>query len=192
MDAVGTTWDHIHKTFTGLDSDHLDSLEKPAKREAIAKLEKTVKARLPADFAESLKIHDGQKSGTEIGAFPGFYFDTNGGSYFLLGTRSIIRHWRDLCAVWKAGDLNGRVAKSGRGVQPVMWDHLWIPFAANGGGDYFCLDLHPSRGGIVGQVINWEGDNGKRTVAAKSFVTWLAKRHRTIVTRIRERMFPED
>ena len=41
-----------------MDTDHLQSLEKPVKPEALAKLEATLGVTLPADFKESLaKFH---------------------------------------------------------------------------------------------------------------------------------------
>ncbi len=171
--TIAASWERIHKALGAVETDHLQSLEKPAKAEAIAKLEATLGVTLPAEFKQSLAIHDGQKSGAQIGAFPGFYHDYIGGSYYLMDLKAIVRDWKSLRAVKKAGDFDDSAAEPDRGVAACWWDELWIPFAANGGGDYFCIDLKPARGGSVGQIISFEGNAGPRRITAKSFTVWL-------------------
>jgi cell wall assembly regulator SMI1 len=173
--SIAKSWARIHKALSAVDTNHLQSLEKPVKPEAVVKLEATFGASLPADFKESLFIHDGQKSGVQIGVFPGFYNDDIGGSYYLMDSNAIARDWKSLRAVQKAGDFDDLAAEADRGVASAWWDESWIPFAANGGGDYFCIDLKPARGGSVGQIVSFEGKAGRRRLVAKSFSIWLSR-----------------
>jgi len=173
--TITASWERIHKALDASTTDHLQSLEKPAKLEAVAQMEKTLGVTVPAEFKQSLAIHDGQKSGVQIGAFPGFYHDDIGGSYYLMDSKAIARDWKSLCAVQKAGNFDNSAAIPDRGVAACWWDQSWIPFAANGGGDYFCIDLKPARGGSVGQIISFEGNAGPRRITAKSFAAWLAR-----------------
>jgi cell wall assembly regulator SMI1 len=173
--SIAKSWVRIHKALSAGETDHLQSLEKPIQPEALAKLEATLGVALPAEFKESLSIHDGQKSGVQIGAFPGFYYDDSGGSYYLMDCKAVARDWKSLRAVKKAGDFDDLSAEVDRGVAPSWWDESWIPFAANGGGDYFCIDLKPARGGAVGQIVSFESNAGRRRVMAKSFSVWLSR-----------------
>jgi cell wall assembly regulator SMI1 len=173
--STATTWARIHEVFSSVDTDHLQSLEKPVKPEAVAKLESVIGVKLPADFKESLFIHDGQKSGVQVGAFPGFYHDDIGGSYYLMNCKVISQDWKSLLAINKAGDFDDLITERDKGIAPGWWDESWIPFAANGGGDYFCIDLKPDRGGSIGQIISFEGKGKRRQLVAKSFSAWLLR-----------------
>jgi len=51
----------------------------------------------------------------------------------------------------------------------------WIPIANNGGGDYFCLDLVPAKGGVVGQVILFGHEGTDQRRVARSFGEWMSK-----------------
>jgi cell wall assembly regulator SMI1 len=48
-----------------------------------------------------------------------------------------------------------------------------VPIADNGGGDYFCLDLAPARGGTAGQIIIFFHDMKGRPRIARSYEAWL-------------------
>jgi len=155
---------------------HLRSLAKPAAMAAISNLEALIGVELPVDFKQSLAIHDGQQPGAEVGEFPGFYPNDDTGSYYLMGCKAIVRDWKMLRSVKKCGDFDGRKADPEPGVKDVWWDTLWIPFAANGGGDYLCLDLAPATHGTIGQVIGVMHDAAGRRICAKSFGEWLEMR----------------
>jgi len=54
------------------------------------------------------------------------------------------------------------------GIRAAYWDKSWIPFADNGGGDYFCVDMNPAEGGTAGQVIYWGHEELTRQMVAPS------------------------
>lgn len=173
--AVAVSWERIHKTFEAKSSAHLKSLARPAATAAVTKLEELFGVTLPGDFKQSLAIHDGQKPGAEVGKFPGIYCNDDTGSYYLMGCKAISRDWKMLRSVKKCGDFDGLKVNPDPGVMAAWWDLLWIPFAANGGGDYLCLDLAPAPRGKRGQVIGVTHDAPARTIHAKSITEWLQR-----------------
>jgi cell wall assembly regulator SMI1 len=72
------------------------------------------------------------------------------------------------------GDFAGDKPKAARGVRREAWNKKWVPFAANGGGDCWCLDLAPAAGGTRGQLIYVSHEMAPREVLAKSFREWLS------------------
>jgi cell wall assembly regulator SMI1 len=58
-------------------------------------------------------------------------------------------------------------------VKPDLWNQAWFPFAADGSGNYLCVDCDPPSGGIAGQVILWASDPPYVEVIAPSYRAWL-------------------
>jgi cell wall assembly regulator SMI1 len=152
------------------------SLRPPAKEDALDKLQSKLGMSLPKDFAESLLIHDGQKTDADAGLFP-YTEDVfgPGPSFRLLPLSEIAREWKMMKELHDLGEFEGHKTKPERGICRDWWNPGWVPIAENGGGDFFCLDLAPGRGGTVGQVIVFCHDMDERRRMAKSFAAWLAK-----------------
>ncbi|GME74129.1 unnamed protein product [Ambrosiozyma monospora] len=51
----------------------------------------------------------------------------------------------------------------------------WIPFAADGSGYNYCLDLDPTAEGSMGQVITMADDNFERNLLGTSFKDYFGK-----------------
>jgi cell wall assembly regulator SMI1 len=141
----------------------LADLKPPASDIHIRNLEQQLGVKLPTDFVECLKVHDGQR-----GAASPLFRDSN-----YLSSQSILDEW----VIWKGlldgGDFDGVKAEAGAGIQPVWWSPKWIPFTHNGTGDHLCLDLDPAVGGRVGQIITLWHDDGVRKKKADSFAQWF-------------------
>lgn len=140
-------------------------LNPPASDAEIKELEQKIGMKLPEDFVECLKVHNGQKGEAEW-LFSGLEF---------LSSRRIADEW----AIWKdlldGGDLDGAEAEPETGIQPVWWSPKWIPFTYNGAGDHLCLDLDPDRGGQNGQIITLWHDDGARKKKSDSFAQWFSE-----------------
>lgn len=65
--------------------------------------------------------------------------------------------------------------KAGRGVVKQWWSPGWFPFATNGAGDYYCIDLGPTFPGKRGQVIHFSHECPERPLIAESFFEFLVK-----------------
>jgi cell wall assembly regulator SMI1 len=148
----------------------------PAKDGAIEKLQGKLGKSLPADFAESLRVHDGQKADAEDGLFP-FADEVLGAmpAFRLLPLAEISREWTMMKKLHDRGEFDGRQTKPGRGVRRDWWATGWIPIADDGGGDYFCVDLAPGKGRTAGQVIVFLHDMDERPLVAKSYAAWLER-----------------
>jgi len=54
-----------------------------------------------------------------------------------------------------------------------LWNRNWIPFASNGGGDFYCIDLAPTETGVKGQIITMKHETGQHKRLAASLRDWL-------------------
>jgi cell wall assembly regulator SMI1 len=142
----------------------LPDLNSPASDTDISELEGIIGKKLPQDFVDSLKIHNGQTDNFRS-LFP---------SGLLLSTSEIASQW----AIWKdlldGGDFEGCESEpSDARVRNDWWNSGWIPITYDGGGNHDCLDLNPASGGSVGQIISMWHDMPYRELQAENFYTWL-------------------
>ncbi len=113
-------------------------------------------------------IHVGQKS--ECDFIPDGF-----GTFYLMQLKDIPREWKMLNDLKASGDFDDSQAEPHDGVALEWWSDTWIPFAANGGGDLFCFDIEPPKGGKKWQVIKFVHDDPERELVAPSYAAWLAR-----------------
>ena len=146
-----------------LNNEQIASLNPPASSSDINELEKAIKHKIPEDFKNFIKIHNGQ-SINSIGIFNGLSF---------LSTKHIYSNW----SIWKElldyGDFSKNTVKNSPEILADWWNISWIPFTDNGSGDHLCIDLSPSISGTYGQIIEVLHDNNTRTLISNSFSEWL-------------------
>ena len=156
-------WKHFEAWLSVHWPDGLATLNPPAADEEIAALERALGGKLPRDYIDCLKVHNGQSD--EAGGL----FD---GSEFLSAS-GVLRQWK----IWKdlldSGSLEGIHCEPQQGIRNDWWNVLWIPFTHDGGGNHYCLDLAPAEGGEVGQVITMWHDMGARELQGRSFEAWF-------------------
>ncbi|HXV91932.1 MAG TPA: SMI1/KNR4 family protein, partial [Pseudonocardia sp.] len=58
-------------------------------------------------------------------------------------------------------------------IRADWWNPGWVPFAEDGGGNLYCVDLAPGERGVRGQVIRWEIHGGPCGPVAASFAEYL-------------------
>ena len=174
--GVGDSWRRIEVWLASNAPSVRKSLRPGAKEGALGKLEARLGMVLPADFAESVGLHDGQKSDAEHGLFP-IGDDLLGAmpSCRLLSLAEIGREWAMIKTLLDNHEFDDSKSEPARGVRDDWWNPGWVPIASNGGGDFFCLDLAPAKGGTVGQVIFFFHDGDDRPRIARSFEAWLEK-----------------
>ncbi|MDR2298266.1 MAG: SMI1/KNR4 family protein [Comamonas sp.] len=142
-------------------------LAKGASEDEIAELETALGQRLPDDLRHSLSLHNGAANEGYL-----LYHGE------LLSTRGILKVWQMYRAMqhnegWGQGDDYETEELQGP-IRPVYWDGLRIPLTDNSG-DAAMLDLLPAEGGQAGQIIEFDGEVGPRTVLASSFSAWIAQ-----------------
>jgi cell wall assembly regulator SMI1 len=172
--AVNDAWVRIEAWLSAHAPAVRKSLRPAAREGAVEKLQAKLGMTLPAAFAESVGRHDGQKPDAEHGLFP-VADDVLGAlpSCRLLSLTEIGREWAMMKQLHDGGEFAARKSEPARGVRDDWWNPSWVPIADNGGGDYFCLDLAPGKGGTAGQVIVFFHDMTDRPRMARSYAAWL-------------------
>lgn len=141
-----------------------DLMQEGASDTEIEKLcEAFSEVKIPAEFIDFYKIHNGQIPYTQ-GIIDDFYE--------LLSIDRILEEWN----VWKELILDDDFdykSTPDPGVKDDWYNLLWLPFASNGCGDNYCLDLNPTTEGTYGQVISVVHDDSIRSIEALSFSSFL-------------------
>jgi cell wall assembly regulator SMI1 len=143
----------------------LDSLNNGATDEMINEAEVRMGIKLPTDFKESLKIHNGQKGG--IFEYPGLI-----GGYQLLSLDSIIDEWEVWTNLQNEGvfdDADELEFNNNKVKTDQWWRAKWVPITSDGGGNHHCIDLEPTLEGNSGQVIEMWHDDEIRLLIGDSF-----------------------
>ncbi len=134
-----------------------------AEDDALDAIEQAVGVSLPADVRESYRLHNGSRN--EYAILPW--------GYHLLPLAAVAQAWQ----MWQGHVANGlwegESSEPEGPIRPVHWNTRWVPISHNGGGDHQCVDLDPTRGGKVGQVIAFNHEVGPVRVLAPSFGAWL-------------------
>jgi cell wall assembly regulator SMI1 len=153
---IANLWQRIEKWLAQHAPDRLKELNEGASDRSIATLEKTIGRKLPADYAASLRLHDGNA-----------YLTT----YQYLDSDSVAANWE----AWVQLENDSRPIHdpSAGIIKPKWWHRGFVPFAEDSGGNFHCLDLDPGPKGTVGQVIIWEMTMGPAPSGQDSFTTWL-------------------
>lgn len=129
----------------------------------LEELEKMIDSKLPQDYVDFLKIHNGQERDGEG------LIDTEE----LLSSERIIEEW----TVWKglldSGEFADYESKPDKGIKNDWWNSKWIPVTYDGNGNHYCLDLDPASDGSVGQIIRMWHDAAERELIAPSFKDWM-------------------
>jgi cell wall assembly regulator SMI1 len=168
---VAASWKKIESWLAENDNRLKKTLKKAATDAKINKLEAKLGHKLPADFKQSWKIHNGQKYAEGDLVPP---TESGEAGYFLLALDNIWDEWKSWKAHIEAGQFADLEGGPDKGIRSDWWHPGWVPFASNGGGDLLCIDLAPDKGGTVGQVITMNHESPDRTLLAKSFGEWLA------------------
>ena len=138
----------------------------PATAAQIAALEQALGATLPADFRAHLLRYGG-------GERVPFY------EYDGLNVDAILSRWQGLEELRESGTFAKakphELSQGPREVQFQWWHRGWVPFAEDGGGNLYCVDLDPDLNGRRGQVIAWEMHSGPVGPYAGSFADFLGK-----------------
>ena len=112
-------------------------------------------------------------NGGEVGVFPSFD-EWDEMAFAPSSIDMILGEWSMMKELVEIGEFADRNPPDTDGVATTWWNLGWIPFANNGGGDYYCIDTAPDRGGAVGQIISHSHESGEHIVLAPSLSDYLA------------------
>ncbi|WP_102272066.1 SMI1/KNR4 family protein [Cytobacillus massiliigabonensis] len=158
-------WQRIVERGLNNDSNFKESLnlQPGASDEELQLIEDTLGVTLPEEMKCFYKVYNGQE--WDLGVNP---FVRN---LTLSPTSEIIDNW---CFLQEEFDPDDDLElDSSKELKPFLWNSKWIPIAANGGGDYLCIDTDPSEAGVEGQLLYFWHDWGNRSVKAKSLFEFI-------------------
>lgn len=157
-------------------------LEPPASETAIVRAETDIGFRLPDDLRALYLRADGQNRSYEIdNPAPGMIVTPFFGGYeFVPLAKAMAEYcaWEGVLDEWPSDQDAHAFITLRAGDPPVAreyWRRGWFPFAVDGGGNAYAVDLSPPPGGTYGQVILIGSDEDERRVLAPSLTVFLAK-----------------
>jgi cell wall assembly regulator SMI1 len=164
-----------------------DTLQLGASDSQIEAVEHALSIQLPEDVKASYRIHNGEQLTSDYRLIPELQE--------FLSLERIQAEWKSQKEVLDSvaaeyvfsphelqalKELFGEEYRENRSIadpgirSDFCWWYLqWIPLTCSSSGDHYCLDLAPSEGGTVGQIITWFHDDGQRSILAPSFRNWL-------------------
>ncbi len=161
---VKEAWDRILDWFkhnTPADRNKLDRIPGPASPDEIAGCETQLGIALPDALRESYSLFNGHGR-CRIFDYGNF-----------LSTEEVVRN----AMLWRRGveegDFDSSEIKCSRAIRRKQWDKGWIPFTDSGSGDHFCIDMNPTKSGVMGQVFRFGRSYGPTKILANSFEEFL-------------------
>jgi cell wall assembly regulator SMI1 len=174
--SINDSWDRIAAWFRANAAAHFELLQEPASPKELEAAARLFGFELPEDFKRLYGLVNGtDPNGESVGLFPAAdeYDDMAFGP---LALEQVVRKWRMLKNLLESGEFADREPESSAsGVSNDWWNVGWVPFASNGGGDFFCVDTAPTPEGIRGQVISHSHESGVHKVLAPSLAVYLAE-----------------
>lgn len=169
-DAVVMAWQRIVAWLQEQAPAALAQSQGPAAAQQLDAFATQVGLQLPADFCTFYQLLNGAE---DSGIFPSTD-DWDRMAYSPLSLAQAVQEWQMQKDLLEMGDFAGQKPKSAAGVADVWWHPAWLPFAGNGGGDYYCIDLAPTAAGVKGQIITHSHESGQHTVLAPSLAAYLS------------------
>ncbi|MCM3340552.1 SMI1/KNR4 family protein [Paenibacillus sp. MER TA 81-3] len=105
---------------------------------------------LPESFKMLYALHNGEKSGEHL-LMLGFYW---------MSLQDILYEMKGQLEIAEEYEFD-TISYQKEYIQEVTWSPGWIPFAADGSGNYIALDLTPGVHGKVGQIISCGRDENE-------------------------------
>jgi cell wall assembly regulator SMI1 len=162
-------WENAHSVYR--------ALRNPVSAAQLARLVNLIPAKLPRDFVQSLKIHDGLRD-SYLGLVRLFDY------FALMPVNAIVAEYKMICELQTSYPVGGSQAGAEAAIRnDARFRAGWVPFM-DADGDKLVLDLDPAPGGTVGQVFRWCNTGSTRLeVMAASFGEWLAALAEALVKR---------
>ncbi|WTN36824.1 SMI1/KNR4 family protein [Streptomyces canus] len=126
--SISESWTRIEVWLARHAPRTLAALGPPAERSAIAVAEQAIGQAFPEPLVESLLRHNGMG-----------HYDLLPPFWSLLDVQSIINAWQTRMKIY-GDELAGAEEGDPDGEYGPWWHGQWIPFAADGAGDYLIID----------------------------------------------------
>jgi cell wall assembly regulator SMI1 len=174
--SIHDAWTRIAAWFQQNAPGDFELIQGPASSEELDAAATQFGVDLPEDFKQLYQLMNGtDPNGRSVGLFPSVD-DFDEMPYGPLALDQIVREWEVQKELLEGGDFEDCEPEScDPGVINEFWNVGWIPFAGNGGGDLYCIDLVPTGDGTKGQVITHSHECGDHIILAASLAEYYSK-----------------
>lgn len=146
--SVSASWTRIEAWLAEYAPRTYSDLAPPAEQAAITRAEETIGMPFPAPLTESLLRHDGTVSRVLLPPF-----------WMMLSTQQIADAWMTRTKIYGSESTDAEEGDH-EGEYGPWWHQKWIPFAADGAGDYLVIDQRATR--RRGRIGNADHEQGGR------------------------------
>ncbi|GMG38307.1 unnamed protein product [Ambrosiozyma monospora] len=169
--SIKELWKLVENWYREYCPDAYNSLGPPIRTEELQELETKLGVKLPADYKESLLLHNGT-----IGEyFP--FLET----HHCICHKEVISEWECMVSLSKQFENDDLDFTSDLPeFRDVYWSSKWIPFAVDGDGQSYFIDLDPTSVGNVGQLGSFDNELGIERLLGKSFQEFFSNYVRDI------------
>ncbi|MEZ6062138.1 MAG: SMI1/KNR4 family protein [Planctomycetaceae bacterium] len=174
--TISDSWTRIAAWLRANAPDDFAFLQGPASPEEIDAVAAQFGIEIPDDFRQLYELMNGtDPNGESAGLFPSVD-EWDDMAFGPLALDQIVYDWQLQKELVECGDFADREPEScDSGIANEWWNVGWIPFASNGGGDYYCIDMAPTADGTKGQVITHSHESGEHKVLAPSLSAYLGE-----------------
>ena len=173
ISPITEAWNRISAWLQSHAPTTLQLLQPPATEEQLQHLATQTNLELPEDFKDFYRLMNGtDPEGNGCGLFPACD-EWDEMAFSPLAVEKILQDWQLQKELLETGNFADLEAQPGDGIAPDWWNIGWIPFASNGGGDLYCIDLAPVPTGQKGQVIFYAHETGEHQLLAGSLADYL-------------------
>ena len=174
MANISDSWDRIVAWLKSNASQVLTQHQDRVGDVELNELEKTIGCELPEDVKRFYKLVNGDNPNeASSGIFPSID-DFDHMAYGPLAISQLQREWEIQKELLEGGDFEGcEPEEVDSGIRNESWNTGWIPFAGNGGGDLYCIDMVPAEGGTVGQIISHNHATYDHKLLARSYCDYF-------------------
>lgn len=173
MDTIHFQWQRI-ETWLRTHAPHAWQMLLPGVSEQeIQQAEIIMTAVLPEDFKASWRVHNGGYTINLVTRMKIFSLKEIVAEWQMYKELEEVETWSDAGTPYYFTEFVIRSGWQTGPIQPVWWHQNWIPFGSDRAGNNCCVDLFPTLGGAVGQIIDRDHETGPSRVLASSFLETL-------------------
>lgn len=165
--SITKLWNQASTWLATHQAELLQSFCPGASDEELQKLADTLGTKLPKDFVEFYKIHNGQDTGLVFGSA---FLDPDSEG---LSPISKILSVHALYSQLEANAPQVDAEQVPQAVQALFWNKKWLPIIEDGFGNSYFIDLDPSPKGKKGQIVLRMHEGPSYELIAKSFRAWM-------------------
>lgn len=175
-ESVESSWARIVGWLTDHVPQAISAFQKPTSSDELDAAAEALGIELPDDFRRLYQLNNGvDPDGEAIGLFPS-EDEWDEMAFVPCALEQIVGDWEIQKDLLEDGSFADSEPEScDDGVKNEWWNLGWVPFAWDGGGDYYCIDLAPTAGGTAGQVITHNHETGEHRILATSLSAYLSQ-----------------